>query len=248
MIQAIIIDDEKKCISLLQKMLNTAFPEIEIIATTTQPDEGIKLIRIHEPNIVFLDIEMPNKNGFELVEATKDIPYNVVFTTAYQQYAIKAIKFAALDYLLKPIDADELKEAIFRFKSKQKNEQRDKQLNLLFDNLKSNTSNYNRLSLATNEGVIFINTADILYCEASGGYTFFYMKNGDKFITSKTLKEYEEILVENHFFRIHHSYLINLSEIKRYIKGDGGTAIMSNNIELPVSKRRKDDFVKKLKL
>jgi two-component system LytT family response regulator len=191
---------------------------------------------------------MPNKNGFELVEATKDIPYNVVFTTAYQQYAIKAIKFAALDYLLKPIDADELKEAIFRFKSKQKNEQRDKQLNLLFDNLKSNTSNYNRLSLATNEGVIFINTADILYCEASGGYTFFYMKNGDKFITSKTLKEYEEILVENHFFRIHHSYLINLSEIKRYIKGDGGTAIMSNNIELPVSKRRKDDFVKKLKL
>jgi two-component system LytT family response regulator len=248
MIQAIIIDDEKKCISLLKKMLNDAFPEIEIIATTTKPEDGIKLIRIHEPNLVFIDIEMPNKNGFEVLEATKDIPYNVLFTTAYQQYALKAIKFSALDYLLKPIDSDELKEAIFRFKSRQQNDHRDNQLNLLFNNLKSNNSNYNRLSLSTSEGMIFINTADILYCEASGGYTFFYMKDGEKIITSRTMKDYEEVLSENQFFRIHHSYLINLSEIKRYVKGEGGIAIMSNNTELPVSKRKKDDFVKKMKL
>lgn len=248
MIQAIIIDDESKCISLLQKMLADAFPEINIVATCTQPEEGIKAIRIHEPDIVFLDIEMPNKNGFEVLEATRDIPFNVVFTTAYQQYAIKAIKFSALDYLLKPVDADELKDAMFRFKQKQKNEQRDKQLNLLFDNLKNNGNAYSRLSLSTSEGVLFINTTDILYCEASGGYTFFYMKNGDKLITSRTMKDYEDMLPQNHFFRIHHSFLINLAEIKRYVKGDGGTAIMSNNVELPVSKRKKEDFVRQLKL
>jgi two-component system LytT family response regulator len=245
-IQAIIIDDEKKCISLLQKMLATAFPEIQIIATCTQPEEGIKAIRIHEPDLIFLDVEMPNKNGFEVVDATKDIQYNIIFTTAYQQYAIKAIKFAALDYLLKPIDADELKEAMFRFKQKQKTEQRDKQLNVLFDNLKNNKNSFSRLSLSTSEGVIFINVTDILYCEASGGYTFFFMKNGDKLITSKTMKDYEEILPAHLFFRIHHSYLINISEIKRYIKGDGGIAVMSNNTELPVSKRKKEQFLKTL--
>jgi len=248
MIHAIIIDDEKKSISLLQKMLNDAFPEVNIIATCTQPDEGIKAIRIHEPDIVFLDIEMPNKTGFDVLNATKDIAYNVIFTTAYQQYAIKAIKFSALDYLLKPVDAEELREAMFRFKSKQKNNEREKQLNLLFDNLQNTNNSFNRLSLSASTGVIFINTADILYCEASGGYTFFFMKNGDKHITSKTMKEYEDILPPAQFFRIHHSYLINLAKIKRYIKGDGGTAIMSNNTELPVSKRKKDDFVKRLKL
>lgn len=248
MIHAIIIDDEKKSISFLQKMLNNAFPEVNIIATCTQPDEGIKAIRIHEPDIVFLDIEMPNKTGFDVLNATKDIAYNVIFTTAYQQYAIKAIKFSALDYLLKPVDAEELREAIFRVKSKQKNNEREKQLNLLFDNLQNTNNRFNRLSLSISTGVIFINTADILYCEANRGYTFFFMKNGDKHITSKTLKEYEDILSPAQFFRIHHSYLINLTEIKRYIKGDGGTAIMSNNTELPVSKRKKDDFVKQLKL
>ncbi|MBS1640983.1 MAG: response regulator transcription factor [Bacteroidetes bacterium] len=246
MIRAIIIDDEKKCISLLQKMLNSIFPEINIIAACSIPEEGIKAIRLHEPDIVFLDIEMPNKTGFEVLGDTRDIPFNVVFTTAYQQYAIKAIKFSALDYLLKPIDADELKETIFRFKQKHKNQQYDKQLNLLFNNLKNNS--YNRLSLSTNEGVIFINPVDILYCEASGGYTFFFMKAGEKIITSKTMKDYEDVLPENQFFRIHHSYIINLSEIKRYIKGDGGLAIMSNNTELPVSKRKKEDFIKQLKL
>lgn len=245
MIRVIIIDDEKKCISLLQKRLQEAFPELEIVAMCALPDEAIKAIRILEPDLVFLDIEMPHKNGFEVLESTKDIPFDVVFTTAYQQYAIKAIKFSALDYLLKPIDADELKEAVYRFKQKQKNEQRDKQLTVLFDNLKNNS--YNRLSLSTNEGVIFLNTTDIVYCEASGGYTIFHMKNGDKLITSKTLKDYESILSESQFFRIHHSYLINTFEIKRYIKGEGGIAIMSTNDELPVSKRKKDDFIKQLK-
>src|SRR5476651_801063 len=170
MIKAIIVDDEKKCISLLQKMLADVFPEVEIITATTQPDEAIKAIRTQLPDLVFLDIEMPNKSGFEVLEATRDIDYTIIFTTAYHQYAIKAIKFSALDYLLKPIDADELRDAMIRFKLKQKNHRHDNQLNLLFDNLKNQSGNFKRLSLATNQGVIFINTTDIIYCEASGGY------------------------------------------------------------------------------
>jgi two-component system, LytTR family, response regulator len=248
MLQAIIIDDEKKCISLLQKMLQQQYPDVQIVATTQSPEEGIKLIRQLEPDLVFLDIEMPNKNGFEVLEATKDVHCNVVFTTAYQQYAIKAIRFSALDYLLKPIDADELSTAMQRYFTLTKSKQREQQLNMLFNNLKNISQPFSRLSVATNEGVIFINTNDILFCEASGGYTNFFLKNGDKLLTSKTLKDFEEILIDHSFFRIHHSYLINLSEIKRYVKGDGGTAIMSNNAELPVSKRKKDEFVKHLKL
>jgi len=248
MIKAIIVDDEKKCISLLQKMLVDVFPEVEIITATTQPDEAIKTIRTQQPDLVFLDIEMPNKSGFEVLEATRDIDYTVIFTTAYHQYAIKAIKFSALDYLLKPIDADELRDAMIRFKLKQKNHRHDTQLNLLFDNLKNQGGGFKRLSLATNQGVIFINTTDIIYCEASGGYTYFHMKNGDKLITSKTMKDYEDVLTGNDFFRIHHSYLINTAQIKRYIKGEGGIAVMSNNAELPVSKRKKDEFIKCLGL
>ena len=248
MAEAIIIDDEKKCISLLQKMLLNTFPEIEIVATATIPEDGIKLIRKHEPDLVFLDIEMPNKNGFSVIEATRDVPYKVIFTTAYQQYAIKAIRFSALDYLLKPIDKDDLSNAVLRFYSLKKNNHQDAQISMLFDNLKNISQPFTRLSVATTDGVIFINISEILYCEASGGYTFFFMKNGDKVTASKTLKDYEDILPTNSFFRIHHSYLINLSEIKRYIKGDGGTAIMTNNVELPVSKRKKAEFVTQLKL
>lgn len=248
MIEAIIIDDEKKCISLLQKMMSTSFPEIEIIATTINSIDGIQLIMKHKPQLVFLDIEMPNKNGFDVIEATKHIGYTVIFTTAYQQHAIKAIKFSAFDYLLKPIDADELHDAISRFKAKQSHQQNEKQITALLENIKSNANTFNRLSLSTSEGIIFLNIDDIIFCEASGGYTFFHTKAGEKIITSKTMKEYEDLLQSHPFFRIHYTYLVNLTYIKRYIKGDGGYVVLTNNAELPVSKRRKDEFMKCINL
>lgn len=248
MIKAIIIDDEKKCISLLQQLLQQASPDVEIVATACSPEEGIKLIRKHNPNIVFLDIEMPNKNGFEVLDATRDVQYEVIFTTAYQQYAINAIRFAALDYLLKPIDADELAQAVHRYKAKHKNDQQLQQFDLLFNNLKNLTQPYTKLSIATTDGIIFINISDILYIEAAGSYTKFFLKNNDTVLTSKNLKEFEEMLQQQFFFRTHHSYIINTNEIKRYVKGDGGTVIMSNAAELPVSKRRKEEFIAKIKL
>ena len=248
MIHALIVDDEKKCISLLQKMLHTAFPEIEIIASSTNPAEAIKLILKHEPNLVFLDIEMPNLNGFEVLKATRDIQYDVVFTTAYQQYAINAIRFAALDYLLKPIDKDELIQTIHRYKAKYKKSNQQQQFDLLFDNLKNITNPSNKISIATTEGVIFINTTDIIYIEASGSYAKLFLKNGESLLCSKNLKEFEEMLLNRSFFRIHHSFIINTNEIKRYIKGEGGIVILSNATELPVSKRKKEDFIKTLHL
>ena len=248
MIQAIIIDDEKKCIALLQQLLQKHFPEVQVVATATKSEEGIKLIRQHEPSLLFTDIEMPNKNGFQVVEATQDVGYDVIFTTAYQQYAINAIRFAALDYLLKPIEAEELAGAIGRYKSRHKHDQQQQQFELLFSNLKNIAQPFQKISIPTTEGIIFLNTSDIICVEASGSYTKLSLKSGDGIVTSKNLKEFEEMLPQQSFFRIHHSYIINTNEIKRYIKGDGGTVIMSTAAELPVSKRRKEEFILRLKL
>lgn len=248
MIQAIIIDDEKKCVALLEKMIKQSLPDINIIATATQPEEGIKLIRQHEPDLVFLDIEMPKKNGFEVLEATKDIPFEIIFTTAYNQYAIKAIRFSALDYLLKPVDHDELVHAVQRCKAKHATNAKQQQLDMLFSNLKNLSQPFHKISVATLEGVIFLNTHDILYCEATGSYTILHLRNGEKLTTSRPLKDFEELLHEHAFFRVHHSYIISINEIKRYIKGEGGSVILSNNTELPVSKRKKEEFLKKLHL
>jgi two-component system LytT family response regulator len=248
MIQTIIIDDEKKCVALLEKMIGQSLPDINIVASSTQAEEGIKLIRQHEPDLVFIDIEMPKKNGFEVLEATKDIPYEIIFTTAYNQYAIKAIRFSALDYLLKPVDTDELVHAVQRYKTKHISDARQQQLEMLFNNLKNLSQPFHKISVATLEGVIFISINEILYCEATGSYTILYLCNGEKLTTSRSLKDFEELLQEHAFFRIHHSYIININEIKRYIKGEGGSVIMSSNIELPVSKRRKEEFLKKLHL
>lgn len=248
MIQAIIIDDEKKCIALLQQMLKQSFPEIDIVATSVKPEEGIRLIRQHEPDLLFLDIEMPLKNGFQVLEATRDLAYDVIFTTAYQQYAINAIRFSALDYLLKPVEATELAAAVGRYKSQRKKDQQQQQFDLLFNNLKNITQPFHKISIATTEGIIFINTADIIYIEASGSYSKVFLKNSEALLTSKNLKEFDEMLSQQSFFRTHHSYIVSTNEIKRYIKGDGGSVIMSNGAELPVSKRRKEEFIGRLKL
>ncbi|HEV8079933.1 MAG TPA: LytTR family DNA-binding domain-containing protein [Chitinophagaceae bacterium] len=247
MITAVIIDDEKKCVSYLTKTLEKKFQEISVIGAAQNVPEGLKLLRQTKPDILFLDIEMPGKNGFELLIEIKEINFDVIFTTAYNEYAIKAIRFAALDYLLKPIDEEELRQALERYKQKKK-QSTAQQMNLLFDNLKNINNAYTKISVSTAEGVIFLNVADIIYCEATGSYTQFYLKNKEKLLSSRTLKDFEEMLSENNFFRIHHSYLINMNEIKRYIRGEGGSIIMSNGNEVLVSRRKKEEFIKKLNL
>jgi two-component system LytT family response regulator len=246
MITAVIIDDEKKCVSLLKHLIENHCADIKVVAEAGDALQGLGVIQMFKPDIVFLDIEMPGKSGFELLSALPEINFDIIFTTAYNQYAIKAIRFSALDYLLKPVDPDELKNAVARlYKKHHKNEQRAN-IDLLVNNIRSPQPNFSRITLSTQDGLVILHVNEIVYCEASGTYTIFYLKTKEKIMVSKTLKEYEELLKDHHFFRVHNSYLINLDEVKKYIKGDGGSVIMSNGDEVFVSKRRKEDFLSSL--
>jgi two-component system LytT family response regulator len=243
MINAVIIDDEKKCVSLLKHLIENNCNDIAVVGEAGTAAQGIAAIQANQPDLVFLDIEMPDKSGFELLTSLPQINFDIIFTTAYNHYAIKAIRFSALDYLLKPVDLDELKNAIARVHKKHnKNEQREN-IDLLVSNIKSLKPTFSRITLSTQDGLVILHVDEILYCEASGTYTLFYLKNKEKIIVSKTLKEYEELLKEHYFFRLHNSYLVNLNEVKKYIKGDGGSVIMSNGDEVFVSKRKKEEFL-----
>lgn len=243
MINAVIIDDEKKCISLLRHLITNHCHNVTVVAEAENATQGLQAIQEHKPNLVFLDIEMPDKTGFELLNSLPDINFDIIFTTAYNHYAIKAIRFSALDYLLKPVDLDELKNALARADRKlTKKDQRDT-VEVLMNNVKPQQPGFTRISLSTQDGLVILHVNEIVYCEASGTYTYFHLKNKEKIIVSKTLKEYEELLKDHHFLRVHNSYLINLNEVKKYIKGDGGSVIMSNGEEVFVSKRRKDEFL-----
>jgi len=246
MISAVIIDDEKKCISLLKHLIENHCSDITIVAEAENAAQGLQAIQQHNPNLVFLDIEMPDKTGFELLSSLPTINFDIIFTTAYNHYAIKAIRFSALDYLLKPVDLDELKSALARLTKKHAPKEYKENVEMLVSNIRSQQPAFSRITLSTQDGLVILHVDEIIYCEASGTYTFFYLKNKEKIIVSKTLKEYEELLHNHHFLRVHNSFLINLNEVKKYIKGDGGSVIMSNGDEVYVSKRRKEEFLSAL--
>ena len=243
MINAVIIDDEKKCISLLKHLIENHCADISVVAEAENAAQGIQAIQQHKPDLVFLDIEMPDKTGFGMLNSLPDIDFDIIFTTAYNHYAIKAIRFSALDYLLKPVDLDELKNALARIVKKHSKKEHRESVDMLMSNVRGPQPNFSRISLSTQDGLVILHVDEIVYCEASGTYTLFYLKNKEKIIVSKTLKEYEELLKDHHFLRVHNSFLINLNEVKKYIKGDGGSVMMSNGNEVFVSKRRKDEFL-----
>ena len=242
MLKAIIIDDEKKGRDTLNYLVNTYCGEdVKIVCLAENVDEGICAIELFTPDIVFLDIQMNGETGFDLLEKIKEINFSIIFTTAYDQYALNAIKFSAIDYLLKPIDIQELIDAIYKVKSKKHFDSK------LYDNyLKNNkTSDVENMKIAisTTNGLMFIPVNEIIYCRADKGYTFFCTKKTKEIISTKNLKHFEEILSEYDFHRIHNSTLINLKEITKYNKGEGGTVEMSNGESLDVSKRKKASFL-----
>lgn len=241
MLTAIIIDDELKGrVALKQKLLDYC-PEIQLEAEAENGMEGMKLIEKIHPDIVFLDIEMPRMDGFEMLHRLPEKNFHLIFTTAYDQYAIKAIKYAAFDYLLKPIDIEELKMAVSKIHSHQQ-VHTEKKLELLDQNLQKN--NFNKIAISTLEGLLFFNISDIIQLEANSNYTTIYFNNRSKLTASKTLKDFEELLPADIFFRTHHSHLINLNFIKRYIKGDGGQIELQNGNYVDVSRRKKEEFLK----
>lgn len=246
MIRAIIIDDEPKGRNLLRELISGKFPEIQILAQAQNADEGILSIAKYMPDVVFLDINMPGKNGFDMLKEIPEIRFEIVFITAYDKYAIRAFRYHAFDYLLKPIDVEELSNCIERLKEKQLHKDLDERLELLMAQLQHPQQLPDRITINSLDGITLLPITEIIYLEAAGTYTIFYLKNRDKIVSSLNLKEYEELLSDHHFFRVHNSFLINLLEVKKFIKSNGGSVMMSNGNQVSVSKRRRDEFLKLL--
>lgn len=245
MINAIIVDDELKSRESLKILLEEFCDNVTVKALCKDVAEAVQAIQQYKPDVVFLDIQLQRETGFDLLTQLGDFNFEVIFTTAYAEYAIKAFKFAAIDYLLKPIDIEELKRALSKVE-KRMNDSISLRLQQLMQNLKNTSSENYKLALPTTDGLVFVKMQDILYCEASSNYTEITVTDGKKYIVSRTLKEYEDMLGEHNFYRIHNSYLINLNAIKKYVRGEGGYVIMSNDKSLDVSKRKKEGFLARI--
>jgi two-component system, LytTR family, response regulator len=243
--KAIIVDDEERGIIALQQLLQMYCTGIVVAGTATNIKDAENKIREMQPDIVFLDIEMPGGNGFRLLERFDNITFDIIFVTAYNNYAIKAIKFAALDYILKPVKDTELQEAVEKVIKNKAKKESEKYRFLKETFSKSNT--FNKIVLQSTEEYHLVKLEDIVYCKASDNYTYFHMNDGRHYIVSKQLKDYEEILVPHNFFRIHKTYLININHVEKISKADGLSVIMTNRDELPVSFRKKDEFIERIK-
>jgi two-component system, LytTR family, response regulator len=240
---AVIIDDENKGRLALRQKIKDYCPDVEIIAEAENGEEGIQVIEEHKPQLVFLDIEMPKLNGFDMLNNLKDKNFHLIFTTAYDHYAIKAIKYSAFDYLLKPIDIEELKLCIEKIKTSKASIIKD-QVDLLQNNMKNTKLIFNKIAIPTLEGLCFYNIDELVTLEANSNYTNLFFIDGKKVLASKTLKDFEELLPNDTFFRPHHSHIINLKYMSKYIKGDGGQIELANGMMIDVSRRKKDEFLK----
>lgn len=245
MMTAVVIDDEPYACQALVTLLRRDCADVQILAVCTGAAEGLRALNEMKPDIVFLDIEMPHMNGFELLEAVAPFQFQVVFTTSHDQYAIRAIRLSALDYLLKPVDPQELRAAIDKVVARSP-AQWTGQLELLLKRIQQPQQLVNRIALPTSNGLQMIAIDTIVYCIASSNYTTFILKGSQKLIVSRTLKEIEEMLDEYSFLRVHHSCLVNLQEIQKYNRGEGGTLLMSDGSLVDVSRSRKEHVLQKL--
>jgi len=247
MIRCIIIEDEKKSSDVIQKMLSEYFGNVEILAMCDTADKGRNAIEQFKPDLVFLDVELPPSTGFQMLEQIGDIKFEVIFTTAFDKYALQAIRISALDYLLKPFTVNDMRLAIERYEAKVNRQNTLQQFKTLFHNLKHVNTSEKKIALPTSTGLTFIPVKDIIRCEAEANYTTFFLLNKTKIVVAKTLKEYEEMLSDYNFFRVHHSSLINLEYIKDYIRGEGGTVNMVDGSHVDVSRRKKEELMKKMR-
>ncbi|MEZ4992154.1 MAG: LytTR family DNA-binding domain-containing protein [Saprospiraceae bacterium] len=246
MITAVIIDDERHSVETLTWKLEKHCPDVIVISTFSDPTEGLEYLLATPPQLLFLDIEMPQLNGFELLKKIDPIPFDVIFTTAYDEFGIRAIKVSALDYLLKPIQVDELKAAITKHKQKNNMQLTNSQLKVLFSNIQEEQQGRSgKIALATKESIEFVFPEEIIACSSDSNYTMVYLENGRKKLISRTLKDIEELLSNYQFFRVHHSHLVNLTHVKEFMRHDGGYLVMSNQMTLPVSRSRREELLKR---
>jgi two-component system LytT family response regulator len=245
MIKAFIVDDEPDCCETIVSLLDNFCADIEVSGIYHNGEEALPAILHHHPDLVFLDVEMPKLNGFEMLEHLPEVNFDIIFTTSYDQYALKAIRFSAIDYLLKPVDRLELQKAVQKVIHRS---QRTitKQVEILMQKLHQPATSISKIALPTMEGLQLIPVNSIISCESESNYTNLHLKNKKKLLVSVTLKEVEEVLEDHSFARVHRSYLVNLNEVEKYVKGEGGYLMMSDGTTIDVSRNKKEELLKKL--
>jgi two-component system LytT family response regulator len=249
MLRAIIVEDELNSQELLKEIIEEYCEGVTVVDTAQGVKEALEKIEKHQPELLLLDIELSDGDGFQVLEQAGEIDFDVIFTTAYDQYAIKAFKFAATDYILKPVDIEELQEAVKRIVDKHKNPEENpsnEQLQSLINNIRNLQQPFKRIVLPTSNGFTVVDPKDIIRCESDRNYTFIFLTDGRKILVSRTIKEYDEMLTDYNFFRIHQSHLINLAFLKNYTRGRGGYVELTDGTTLDVSARRKSDFLRRL--
>ena len=246
--QIVLVDDEPNCLEVLRLEIARHCPELEVVASFEKPLEALEYLKQNPPDLLFLDVEMPRMSGFQLIQqlgATKD--FSVVFTTAYDDFALKAFRVGAIDYLQKPIDPDELKSAVARVESRIHPNMSRSQIQQLLDTVQQHDAEgRKKIVLPTSAGGEFVRLTDILYCKSDSNYTHVILTNRKSLMVSRTLKDIEEMLPGNVFLRVHHSYTVNLDRIVRFVRQDGGYLVMENDDEVPVSRRKKDALFERL--
>jgi two-component system LytT family response regulator len=244
----IIIDDEARARKSISDLLKLIPNNIELVAEAENVSTGIAAINKHQPDLILLDINMPDGTGFDLLKKLDNPNFKIIFITAYEEYAVKAFEFSAIDYLLKPVDPKKLFDAINKAHQLVEQENVSLKLNALFANLENSATENKKLVLKTAENIYIVNTNDIIRCESDGGYTQFYIIDGKKILVSRNLKDFEDMLDGFGFYRIHQSHMINIKYIDHYSKIDGGAVVMKDNSNIPVSRRKKDSFLKLLEM
>lgn len=244
-INAVIIDDEAGNRENLQLMLARHCPQVRILANAASATEGISIIQRHQPDLVFLDIEMPHRSGFDLLEELPAADFEVIFVTAFDQYAIRAIKFCALDYILKPIDIVELTQAVARVQEQLTKNRQNENLRIFMEN-RLQPTRVKKIALPTADQVDFVAVDEIIRCQGESNYTHIFLQDGRSILVSKTLKEYEQLLTEYNFLRVHQSHLVNVAEVSAYIKRDGGYIVMSDGAQVSVSRQKKEQVLQRL--
>jgi two-component system, LytTR family, response regulator len=248
MVRAIIVDDEPRGLNTLKKLLQDYCPEIRIIAECTDADEAKEKIELMAPQLVFLDISLPGKNSFDLLAELDEINFEIIFVTAYNEYALQALHYSAVDYLMKPIDEDLLIEAVKRAEKRIALNNINNNVPALLHNVqKVQSPREMKLCIHSLKGFQVVDLKDVLFCEAAASYTNFYFTDKHFVCTAKTILEYEELLEDAGFVRVHKSFLVNLLHVKEYVKGEGGSVILSNGKEIEVARRKKDIFIGKMK-
>lgn len=246
--KAILVDDEPDGIRTLQKMLASHCPQVDVAATCSNATAAREQIALDRPDVVFLDIQMPGKTGLELLTELAPKDFEVVFVTAYNEYMLQALQFSAVDYLLKPVDEDRLIEAVQRVEKRLEEGRKEEQSTALLHNLqKVGKPSEMRLCLPTFKGFLIVKLEEIIYCEAERSYTVFHLDDGKTIMVSKPLLDYDSLLKDTTFLRVHKSFLVNLMHVREYQRGEGGFIIMSNKAEIEVSRRKKDVFLSRVK-